>query len=98
MALDLQLMTAPPTSPAGFVMIPVRDTEELTRWTRIWMTTVPNPARQHCRDAYAQLGVAPTALWRYYLGLLDGVAVATAKLFYAAGVVSVQHAMTLPEV
>ena len=96
MALDLQAMTSPPASPAGFVMAPARDAESLTCWTDVWMATVPEPTRQRCRAVYAQLGASPTAPWRYYLGLLDGVPVATVKLFYAAGVVSVQHVMTLP--
>ena len=96
MALDLRARPTPPASPAGFAMAPVRDAEELARWTGIWMATVPEPTWQRCRDAYAQLGLATTAPWRYYLGFLDGVPVATVKLFYAAGVVSVQHVMTLP--
>ena len=61
------------------------------------MATVPEPTRRCCRAVYAQLGAASAAPWRYYLGSLDGVPVATVKLFYAAGVVSVQHVMTLPE-
>lgn len=97
MALDLRAISAPAALPAGFVTVPVREAEALTRWTGVWMATVPEPTRQRCRAVYAQLGVLPTAPWRYYLGLLDGVPVATVKLFYAAGVVSVQHVMTLPE-
>lgn len=97
MALDLRAISAPAALPAGFVTVPVRDAEALTRWTGVWMATVPEPTRQRCRAVYAQLGMLPTAPWRYYLGFLDGVPVATVKLFYAAGVVSVQHVMTLPE-
>lgn len=98
MALDLQAIPAPPTSPAGFTMAPVRDEEALTHWMDVWMATVPEPTRLRCRSVYAQLGAAAEAPWRYYLGLLDGVPVATVKLFSAAGVVSVQHVTTLPAV
>ncbi|HEY8597071.1 MAG TPA: GNAT family N-acetyltransferase [Thermomicrobiales bacterium] len=96
MALNLQEMPELPAPPAGFVAAPVHDAEALTRWTDVWMATVPEPTRQHCRAVYARLGVSATAPWRYYLGLFDGVPVVTAKLFYAQGVVSVQHVMTLP--
>jgi GNAT superfamily N-acetyltransferase len=96
MALELQGWRMPTASPAGFAMSSVRDAEELACWTGIWMATVPEPTRQRCRNVYAQIGLAATAPWRYYLGFLDGVPVATVKLFYAADVVSVQHVMTLP--
>ncbi len=75
MALDLRAISAPAALPAGFVTVPVREAEALTRWTGVWMATVPEPTRQRCRAVYEQLGVLPTAPWRYYLGLLDGVPV-----------------------
>jgi len=96
MALDLQAMPEPPTPLVDFTIVQVRDADDLARWTAVWMAPIAEPTRQCCRSVYAQLGASPAAPWRYYLGLLDGVSVATVKLFYAAGVVGVQHLMTVP--
>lgn len=93
LALDLAALPPGNSSPVGLTIERVEGSVALREWTAVWMDGVPEPTRRRCRAAYHTLGTAAGAL---YLGRLDGVPVATAKLFYAAGIVSVQHVMTLP--
>lgn len=93
MALDLATLPHGDALPAGLTIERVKEAATLRGWTAIWMDGVPEPTRQRCRAAYHALG---PAAGDYSLGRLAGVPVATVKLFDAAGVVSVQHVMTLP--
>jgi GNAT superfamily N-acetyltransferase len=96
MALELATMEEIVSVPSDLTIEQVFDNAVLHAWTAVWMDGVPEPARQRCRAVYDALGVDPTHPWRYYLGRLDGEPVATLKLFYDAGVISVQHVTTLP--
>ena len=93
LAFDLTALPADRPMPGGLTIERVEEAAALREWTTIWMDGVPEPTRQRCRAAYHALG---PAAGDYFLGRLAGVPVATTKLFYAAGVVSVQHLMTLP--
>ncbi len=90
----LDLATLPDAAlPADLTIERVAGSAALEEWTAVWMDGVPEPTRQRCRAAYHALG---PAVGDYYLGRLAGVPVSTTKLFYAAGIVSVQHVLTLP--
>ncbi len=93
--LILELATLPRADalPDGLTIERVTDSAALEVWTAVWMDGVPEPTHGRCRAAYHALG---PAIGDYYLGRLAGVPIATTKLFYAAGIVSVQHVMTLP--
>jgi GNAT superfamily N-acetyltransferase len=93
MALDLAMLPRGDSFPPGLTIERVEGPTALEEWTAVWMDGVPEPTRQRCRAAYHALG---PAAGDYYLGRFAGVPVATVKLFYAAGVVSVQHVLTLP--
>lgn len=93
LSLDLATLPAAEPYPADLAIEPVAGRAALDAWTAVWMDGVAEPTRQRCRDAYHTLGPRSGD---YYLGRLTGRPVATVKLFYAAGVVSVQHVMTLP--
>jgi len=95
MALDLATMAGRTPTPSNLTIEDVLDNVALRAWTAVWMDGVPEPTRNHCRAVYDALGVNRARPWRYYLGRLDGEPVATVKLFYDAGVVSVQHVATL---
>lgn len=95
MALDLLHMNEATRHPAQLTIEPVLDLPTLEEWISVWMEDVPEPVAQHCREVVYTLGVDPGCPWRYYLARLDGKPVATIKLFYADGVVSVQHVATL---
>ena len=98
MALDLLNMNAAIQPPARFTIEPVLDLPTLREWAGVWMDDVPEPVAQHCQEVVYTLGMDSSLPWRYYLGRLDCIPVATIKLFYAAGVVSVHHVATLQEV
>ncbi len=90
----LDLATLPDAAlPADLTIERVAGSAALEEWTAVWMAGVPEPTRQRCRATYHALG---PAVGDYYLGRLAGVPVGTTKVFYAAGIVSVQHVLTLP--
>ena len=97
MALDLLKMNELTRPPARFSIEPVLDLLTLQEWAGVWMADVPEPVAEHCREVVYALGIDASRAWRYYLGRLDGKPVATIKLFYGAGVVSVHHVATLQE-
>lgn len=94
MALDLTTLPRHDARLPGLTIERVAGQAALEAWTAVWMDGVPEPARRHCRAVYHGLGPHVGA---YFLGRLEGVPVATVKLFAAAGVVSVQHVMTVPQ-
>ena len=93
LALDLATLPNESPTPSNLTIERIEGSVTLREWTSIWMDGVPEPTRGRCRAAYHALG---SVAGDYFLGRLAGVPVATTKLFYAAGVVSVQHVMTLP--
>jgi len=49
------------------------------------------------QEVHAYLGLGPDLPWRYYLGTFQGKPIATALLFFAAGVAALHSVVTLPE-
>src|SRR5262249_17283395 len=81
--------------PAALAFTPVQDTAALRAWIDVWLHPVPSiELRERFLAAIAGLGFAQERPLRHYLGVLDGRPVATATLFFGAGVVSVQHVVT----
>lgn len=97
MALVLAEMNETVQPPKDFTIEPVRDLAALQDWAGVWMAEVPGSVAEHCREIVYMLGVETDRPWRTYLGRLNGRAVATIRLFYAAGIVGVHHVATLPE-
>lgn len=95
MALDLKVMHEVTRTPAGFTIEPVLDLPALKEWAEVWMEEVPGPVAELCKGVIYRLGLDPAEPWRTYLGRLNGKAVATIRLFYAAGVVSAHHVATV---
>jgi GNAT superfamily N-acetyltransferase len=83
--------------PGGFTIERVAGQSAFQEWTGVWLADIPESIADHCREVVYTLGIEETRPWRYYLGRLNGKAVACIKLFYAAGVVSAQHVATLRE-
>ncbi|MDB5058556.1 MAG: N-acetyltransferase, partial [Chloroflexi bacterium] len=96
MALDLQAMNEDAAIPTGLTIEPVVDDPALRRWVAVWAFDASESARAQLQHVFGALGADPRNPWRFYLGRLNGEPVATVKLFYHAGVVSVQHVVTLP--
>jgi GNAT superfamily N-acetyltransferase len=54
------------------------------------------PEARWAAEVFGGIGLGDDAPWRHYLGRLDGQAVATASLFFAAGVAGVYFVSTAP--
>ncbi|MBN9390712.1 MAG: GNAT family N-acetyltransferase [Chloroflexi bacterium] len=97
MALDLFNMAETVRQNDGFTIEQIAGQSAFEEWTEVWLADIPEPIADHCREVMDVLGIEEVRPWRYYLGRVNGKAVACLKLFYAAGVVSVQHVATLRE-
>jgi GNAT superfamily N-acetyltransferase len=97
MALDLRNLNEEVAINADLEVVPVTNDALLLQWLRTWGFPVPEEIISHCFRAYAPLYGESQPL-RFYLGLLAGRPVATGALFEGAGVASVQHIVTIPEV
>jgi ribosomal protein S18 acetylase RimI-like enzyme len=96
MAADLQAIDETSDAPPGLRIQPVADEAAFRLWLRVWGYEAPDAALELYFTLYAQLGLGAPQPLQHYLGWLDNAPVATAALFYDAGVVSVQHVVTLP--
>jgi GNAT superfamily N-acetyltransferase len=96
MALDLHAMHEDVHVLPDLTIEQVTTHAQLRQWIEVWGCGAPVDVRRCWDDVFAALGVAPERPWRYYLGCVGGTSVAVVKLFYAAGIVSVQHVVTLP--
>lgn len=97
MAADLLALDETVPSPPALCIQPVRDSADLHEWLHVWAYDAPDSFIELCSRLYGSLGIGPEQPLQHYLGVLDGRPVATAALFYGAGVVSVQHVVTLPD-
>lgn len=55
------------------------------------------PEARWVRTTYERIGLGDDTSWRHYVGRLDGKPVATASLFFAAGVAGIYFVCTVPE-
>jgi GNAT superfamily N-acetyltransferase len=97
MALDLLNLAQNVRQPGGLTIERVAEQSALREWAGVWLAEIPESIADHCREVVYASGIEEARPWRYYLGRLNGKAAACLKLFYAAGVVSVQHVATLYE-
>jgi GNAT superfamily N-acetyltransferase len=97
MAVNLTALNKQTHPPANLTIEPVLDRLTLEEWMAVWLAETPEPIARHCREVLYTLGVGEHRPWRYYLGRVQGKPVATIQLYYAAGIVSVQHVATLSE-
>jgi ribosomal protein S18 acetylase RimI-like enzyme len=96
MALDMLAMNEEFPSPPGLEIRRVEDEASLNAWVAVRLFGAPEliPLVQR---AQAQLGLGAHLPWRYYLGSVAGKPVATAQLFFGAGVAAVHWVVTLRE-
>ncbi len=97
MVVELGALNEPIATPPTLTIHPVTTLEVLQQWVAIFVQR-HSQGIQPCFDVYAGLGLGPQEPLRHFLGCLDGEPVATSSVFIGAGVVSVQHVVTLPEV
>lgn len=55
------------------------------------------PEAHSVRTIYERIGLDDDTSWRHYVGRLDGESVATASMFFAAGVAGIYFVCTVPE-
>lgn len=96
MGVDLRRLVDAPTRPAGLTVEEITDSKQLRRWCFLLGPAFAFPpqalaAWHRCHEA---VGYGPDAPWRHFLALLDGAPVATASLFFGAGVASIANVGT----
>ena len=96
LALDLNAMGDDPPRPAELTIETVIDEAGLRDWTAVWGFGAPPDVRQRWFEVWSALGLGRDLPWRFYVGRWNGEAVATIKVFYAAGIAAVHHVVTLP--
>ena len=80
--------------PAELEVRLVDDTSTLNEWFAVW-TSGAVDAVPLLQDVHAQLGLGPHLPWHYYLGTVEGKTIATAMLFFGAGVAAVHSVATV---
>lgn len=99
MAIDLNTLEEEPPAIPGLAIEEVLDKKRLKTWCDI-MTFVydfPDSAHEPWFDMLASLGLGPDRPFRHFLGRVEGKSVATASVFFGAGVAGLSSVATLPE-
>jgi GNAT superfamily N-acetyltransferase len=99
MAADLQALPESAPGPQGLKILRVVDADTMSIWCRTLAAGFGIP--EFARDAFFEfscaMGFAGDALYRSYLGLVDGHPVAASSIFLGAGVVGVYNVAVIPE-
>ncbi|MGH3144696.1 MAG: GNAT family N-acetyltransferase [Rubrobacter sp.] len=97
MAADLSALPEDVPTPEGFLVERVRDEEGLAAWVRTLGSGFgEGPVEaEWVGETYRRLGFDDEGPLRHYLGRLDGEPVATATLFFGAGVAGVYFVFTV---
>lgn len=99
MAVDLVGMNQSTSPPGGFSVEEVADETGLRKWCNV-MTPIyqfPDFAAEPWFRMLASLGLGPHMPLRHFMARLDGKPVATASLYFGAGVAGISSVGTLPE-
>lgn len=99
MAVDLHAVDEVSAPPEGLAIERVHDAPSLAAWAHVLSLGFGEGEREAfwVRDMYARIGMGDDVPWRHYLGRLAGEAVATASVFFAAGVTGLYFISTAPE-
>jgi GNAT superfamily N-acetyltransferase len=101
MALDLQRLNDRPKTPPKFVIKRINAEAYINTWCQVVYTRtggMPGLVAEVFEDMYTCLGSGTdTSTISYYLGLLNGEAVATSMLMCGAGVAGIYNVATIPE-
>jgi len=100
MAVDLRQLEQAPVLPNGFVVEPVRTRDQLQQWVNILaqVDELSNALQDGFYQMFDSLGFDLNSESQLFLGMENGRAVATSRLFCAGGVAGIWHVSTLPEV
>jgi GNAT superfamily N-acetyltransferase len=97
MAIDLFAMNEDFPVPPELDIRLVDNMSMLDEWLAVWGFGVPVDTIPLFQKVYARMAIGSHLPWRYYLGYLQGKPIATAILFFGAGVAALHTVGTLPE-
>ena len=100
MAMNLEKLKAPPPPLDGFFIVPVRTEDQLRHWVNILAKVegLSDALRDGFYQLYDDVALEPGGDNQLFLGLENGKAVATSRLFCTGGVAGIWQVATLPEV
>ena len=98
MAVDLLALNEDIPVPSTFGFHPVTTEHLLRQWIHVWGCGAPEEVNQDCFKVYSGLIFSPQSPLRMYLGTIAGEPVATVALLFGAGVASIEHVVTIPQV
>jgi ribosomal protein S18 acetylase RimI-like enzyme len=99
MAADLLALNEDLPVSSSLVMQQVTSREQVKQWAEVWGCGVtPDWVVRLFFSAQAGLPLGPESPLRMYLGLLDGVPVATVAIMFGGGVACIKHVVTLHRV
>lgn len=89
----------PPPAVPGLSIVRVADAQTLATWVDVFAQgfALSDVAKAAFANAYAAFGTAEDAKWHQFLGILDGVPVATSSLCLGPTIGGIYHVVTLPE-
>ena len=97
MAVDLLALNEDLPVTSNLIIHPVTTHDMVDHWTRVWGCGAPEEVTHQWFTVYSGLPFGPDRALRLYLGTITGEPVATASLFFAAGVASINWVVTLPQ-
>ena len=97
MAVDLGLMRDDFPKPDGLVVKSVADDEALEDFIGVCVPVFFSRSAEKAREVYRRLGIPWFALARYYVGYLNGKAVATSCVILKLGAAGLYAIATVPE-
>ena len=97
MAVDLATLNEDITTPSDFHIVTVDNDDSLKIWAATFVKGYGLPSGFYESVYQLMLKFGFDQPCRNYLGLLNGIPVATANLFFGAGVAGIQMVATLPE-
>jgi hypothetical protein len=98
MALALQDLQPTAPAPSAVLIEVVQTSEALASWAQVITRRWPEALRPLFYQLFASLELGPEGPWRFYLGRLHGVPVATSMLFVSAAVAGIYWVHSSPEV
>jgi ribosomal protein S18 acetylase RimI-like enzyme len=99
MAVDLLALNEDLPVSSALAIQQVASREQVEQWAQVWGCGVtPDWVVRLLFEAYAGLALSPESPLRMYLGLLDGVPVATSAIMFGGGVACIKHVVTLHRV
>lgn len=97
--MDIQLEEPVPdvSLPDGLTISRADDNEALRAWTQIYFAAAPPDYREALTGLICELGCGDHLPWSYYIGYLNGNAVASSMIFAGAGAAGLYYIGTLPD-